>query len=46
LGITSQGQGVWPRPSSGLGGFEGMVRGLAQPFAARLFGDIGLPMSA
>jgi len=29
---------TWPRPSSGLGGFEGMVRGLAQPFASRLLG--------
>ena len=28
-------------PSSGLGGIEGMDRGLAQPFAARLLGKRG-----
>jgi hypothetical protein len=28
---------VWPRPSSGLGGLRKMVRGRAEPFAARLF---------
>ena len=30
-----------PAPSSGLGGIEGMDRGLAQPFAARLLGKRG-----
>jgi hypothetical protein len=28
------GESVWPRPSPGPAGFERIIRGLAQPFAA------------